>query len=409
MRILYLHEEILPNQNELAEQVYRICQGLANAGMEIHLACSRGSKSQLHLSQFYFPNHQRCRSVYLHFLWSAQTTLCPKAFGHWLFALQSEKLIRSLSPQWVLSANPKTLLYHLRRKRFGVHYGLEIGNLPFFNNSVKKNQLPNLSPVQSKVSYTAIPREKQAELLMWREALKRTDLTISPTQGLKNALLSPPYIVPNIPHVIPLGSSLTPLPPVSTLDDQPVRPLFIATKRDVDQIPLMMSALRICINNENLQLVIASFDRDATEMVKKEIAIKDLEERATLIENPPPSKMSQLYGLADGFIVLADETSLQAHSKLIDFCRLGRPIIAPDLPIICEQLPEGQARAFLFAAGNIPALAIQLRRFLDPTLRFLTTSALHDKLENNPYQFSLEQKAQMLKQLFLSQVKLRKD
>ena len=237
---------------------------------------------------------------------------------------------------------------------------------------------------------------------MWREALKRVDQAITPTDGLKSALIKPPYITPKLPIVIPLGSSLTPLPPISNSDSQLTRLLFIATKRDVDQIPLLMSALRICINNENLQLMIASLDSVAAEKIKREIAIKDLEDQTILIENPPPSKLTQLYGLADGFVVLADEMSLQAHAKLIDFCRLGRPIIAPDLPIICEQLPEGQARAFLFAPGNIPALAIQLRRILDPTLRFLTTSALHEALEVNPHRFSLELRSHAVKTALMS-------
>lgn len=404
MRILYLVEEILPQLADSTRQVFQICQSLANSGCEVHLVCSRGSSDQLRLCQHFYPDQKQCRSFPLYRFWSSKEALMPSHLGRWLFALQAQHLIHALKPHWVISCEPSTLLYHLKRKIGGARYGLEVGPLPFVVGDLPLGQSVDQTAFQK--AALNVPQNLRAEVLVWRDALARSDLLIVPTHQIKSALLNAPYAVSRPICTLPLGSSFTPLPPSLGNEESKVKLLFIASSSTTKKELFLLNALRLCTAQDHLHLHIANTTNALAAHLENEISLKGLQNCVTLYGQQTPKKLNMLALQADAFICLADKKSsdaLIAHAQLIDFCRLGRPIIAPDLPIILELLPEGQARAFLFASENIPALAIQLRRVADSTLRFLTTSALHQAFEANPHRFSMEQRAHALKIALSSQ------
>ncbi len=404
MRILYLVEEILPQIADLTCQVFQICQSLANSGCEVHLVCSRGSSDHLRLCQHFYPDQKQCRSFPLHRRWSSKEALMPSHLGRWLFALQAQHLIHTLKPHWVISCEPCTLLYHLKRKIAGVRYGLEVGPLPLVFGDLPLGQSIDQTALQKKT--LTVPQHLRAEVLLWRDALARTDLLIAPIRQIKSALISAPYAVNRPICTLPFGSSFTPLPPPLGNEESKAQLLFIASSSTLKNELFLLNAMRLCIAKDHLHLHIVNTTDAQALQLEDEIAVKGLQNCVTLYGKQTPKKLNMLALQADAFICLADAKSsdaLIAHAQLIDFCRLGRPIIAPDLPIILELLQEGQARAFLFASENIPALAIQLRRIADSTLRFLTTSALHQAFEANPHRFSMEQRAHEFKMALSSQ------
>jgi glycosyltransferase involved in cell wall biosynthesis len=82
----------------------------------------------------------------------------------------------------------------------------------------------------------------------------------------------------------------------------------------------------------------------------------------------PPHKIPQIAATAHAFVAPFENTGRMpyvAHTKLCEYATWGRPIIAPNLPIVTEHFKKG---VLLFEPGNAASLASCLTA-LTPSLR----------------------------------------
>lgn len=410
MRVLYLHDAKFTKMSEELENIFATCQGLADAGCQVTLAAARGSRSHRHLRGLYLPQLKSSSPFYVQNLWSSKGPFIPAFCGIWPFSFQGQLLIWRLRPCWVLCTDPHLALFYLRRKIPGTRYLFQINELPYYSPQAQLLSGPssNTSTEQleldssKRVPRAFIPPASRGKTLNFCEIVKRADLLVSSTEQIACALTDSPYLAPRAPRVISPGSPHFPLPPTGRAPDATTHLLCLHDLNDEESLAKLMQVLQLFVGSRELHVHIAGGKPEKTLSWRRYFDVRQLRDLATFHGPCSPAQLIKLATRADAFLDLfaaKGAALLKARPQLAHFSRWGRPIIAPDLPVVREQLAGGPATMFLYAPDDLQSLGVQLKRVQDTTLRFLTASAMQEALSAAPHRFSLLQNSLQLKAL----------
>ncbi len=342
MRIVYPYNEILPKKRAHDVFIFHECAALVALGWEMSLLIGRGSQVDSLFAHYNVPPNPLFHIETLHLIRK------NNPFGiSWNlpFFFKAQAKLRTMKPEWVFLSVRKQGNYHLQRKIPNVRYLYEVHELAHY---------PHLKPSLSHTFY------------LEKSMLAHADQITVTTLPLKEILLQPPYSLKVPIEVIPLAvkaHSLPPPPPAS-----PLHVMYVGQLYEEQGIPLLLKALR---KVRRVHLTILGGKQ--TEILHLFNLAKELgvEEQVNLLGFIPPGKIAEIVKDAHAFIApfqARGRMPYVAHTKLFEYAAWGRPIIAPDLPIVREHFKEGQGVLF-FEPGNETALADCIESLQQETLR----------------------------------------
>ncbi len=360
MKLVYPYNEILPKKAAHDVYIFSQCAALAKAGFDVTLLCGKWGLDDAELFKHYQVKNNAFRIKKLPILrknplnWNAP------------FFFFSERAIRDIKPDWVFLSVLKQALYHLRNKIPGVRYVYEAHELAFYPNMEK---IPCLE----------------------REILAKADLITVTTNALKRILLDPPYSLTTPIEVIPLAVQAKTLPPPPE-NVNPLTLMYVGQLYTGQGVDRLIAALAL-VEGVHLKIVGGK---------PKEIALlKELDPagRVEFYGFVPPSELSEIAKQAHAFVAPFDSSERMpyvAHTKLFEYARWGRPIIAPDLPCVREHFSENHG-TLLYEAENIEALAKCINLLKDTSIR----SRLQSEIAIHKDLYSWETRAACIQNLLI--------
>lgn len=324
MILAYPYNEILPTRKAHDVFLFQEVAHLAERGCEVEFFVGRGSKSREELASHY--QAPLTSSLHLRPLPILRKNNFLGISWNLPFFYFTQKQLEKLRPDVVVLSVRKQAHYHLARKLSNTLYVYEVHEL---------------------LHYPSAPAACSEE----REMLQRADLIITTTEALQEILQNPPYSL-QVPIVtVPLAVRTTPLPP-PTLG--PLTIAYVGQLYKGQGLPLLIEALPT-----NCKLKIIGGKPEEIAALKKSAPPS-----VTFCGFHPPSELPALLSDVHAFVAPFEATGRMpyvAHTKLLEYAAWGRPIIAPDLPVVCEHFPEGKGVIF-FEAGNASSLAVAIRQ-----------------------------------------------
>lgn len=338
MKILYPYNEILPKKTAHDVYLFRNCVSLAEEGVKVELLCGWSSLGidQLHL--YYATAPTPCfRMKTLPIL----RQLGPFSWNN-LFFNQANRRIERENPTWVLTSVFKQAGYHVARKKEGTRYAYEVHQLSWYPNSDS--------------------RERRAAAQKERAILEQMDLVTVTTGALRDILRAPPYALHNPIEVVPLAVASQSLPsPAPTV---PLKLMYIGQLYASQGVELLLRALST-VPRIHLE-IIGGTSKEIQELQKLSHSLQ-IAERVVFHGFLSPEQLPPLAAHAHAFVapfLATERMPYVAHTKLLEYASWGRPIVAPDLPAVREQL-KGLNEELLFEAGNPHSLALSLQKLLN--------------------------------------------
>lgn len=344
MKLAYLYNEILPTRRAHDAYIWRNCVSLARAGIEVHLACGKGSLAAQELATHYLT------TLPTHFFVKPLTILrrnfsLPFTWNR-VFNGAAQRFLQLERPDRVLLSVRKQGLYHLERKLTGVLYVYEVHELEWY---------PTLG--KAAAQHPHVMRE--------REMLSKADLLTVTTEALRRILVEPPYSLRNRVVVVPLAIEV-PTASIPIVHSLPLHAMYIGQLyagqgvedfvAAVAQVPDVVATI-VGGSPEDLARVKASVPPHAVSRI-----------RFTGFLNPV-----ELPGIASKAHVLVApfrperRMPFVAHTKLLEYAALQRPVVAPELPIVSEHFKDG-AGLCTYPPGDRDGLAASLKSLVDPIL-----------------------------------------
>ena len=338
MRIIYPYNEILPKRKAHDIFVFNECAALANQGQcDVTLIIGKGSSQDL-FSHYNIPEHE-----HLH-IKKRFIVRKNNPFGlSWNlpFFFLCQRYIQSTRPDFVICSVRKQAAYHFQRKIRDIQYVFEVHELTYYPNG-------SLSPLFQKE----------------KEILAKADLITVTTEALKQILKASPYSLKNRIEVVPLAVLSTPLPPVS-----PARTLQLAYVGQLyagQGLHILLTALS---QTKNVHVKILGGSKVEIENFQKLARELSVEGAVTFLGFVTPSEIPSKIQDAHAFVAPFENTGRMpyvAHTKLFEYAHWGRPIIAPDLPIVREHFSTG---TLFYEPDNPGALATSIRSLQQESTR----------------------------------------
>ena len=369
MRIVYPYNEVLPKRAAHDVYIVQNCAALAVAGCQVTLLCGRGSLPPSELYRHYgigpvgyYPTPgnigqsnlaAEANSAAINTLPKIEPLpIVRKGNGYrfsWNFPFffACQRTFRRLQPQVVITSVLKQAGHHIRRRLPGVAYVYEAHGLAGY-------------PGQSLA-------QKQASIACERDVLARMDLVTVTTAALKHILQQPPYALSNRIDIIPLAVRADPLPPPRP-HPVPLTVSYVGQLYPNQGVALLLEALA---RVPEVQCQVYGGKNPDIEKFQKQCHALGIDSRVHWHGFHPPARLREMVADSDVFVapfLSVDQMPYVAHTKLLEYTRWGRPIIAPDLPVVREHFIDGE-NAVLFRAGDAQSLADALRRVADETLR----------------------------------------
>ena len=332
MRLAYLYNEILPTRKAHDAYVWRNCASLAAAGADVTLACGRGSADDPALARHYdTPMPQRFHV--------ARLAILRRNFGlpfTWnrVFDVAAQRFLERERPDAVLLSVRKQGRFHLRRRVPGVRYVYEVHELAWY---------PTLG---AEAACTAAVAEE-------REMLAAADLVTVTTQALHDILRAPPYALPNPIAVVPLAIAPPP-PPPPIAHALPLHVMYIGqlyAGQGVEDLVAAVARVPGC------RLTVVGGSEADVARIRAQVPATAAS-RIAFAGFVAPSKIPALAASAHVFAApfrAQRRMPFVAHTKLLEYVALRRPVVAPDLPIVHEHFPEGRGLS-AYAPDNVEAL-----------------------------------------------------
>lgn len=296
-RIIYPYNEILPRKKAHDAYVFHSCAAFKEAGVKAQLLCGRGSCG---LSEHYGVAADVIelpivrKNNFLNLSWNLP------------FFYASQRVIEREKPDFVLMSVFKQGAYHLERKVPGVKYVYEVHELSDRDH----------------------------------EMLARADLIVVTTEQLKKML----QVKLDVPiEVIPLAVHAKPLPE--------------KVKGEIFELYYVGATYR----EQGLELLLEAMERVRgvrLTIIGGSVATSNANVRCLGFH--PPAVLQELVKEADCFVapfLSVGRMPYVAHTKLYEYAHWGRPIIAPDLPIVHEHV-----EAVMFEPDSAVALAAAIER-----------------------------------------------
>jgi glycosyltransferase involved in cell wall biosynthesis len=343
VRVSYLYNEILPTRTAHDAYVFGNCASLAGRGVAVELVCGRGSWPVAELERHY---QWSSSGVTLSTLPMLRRNVLGVTWNLVFFVACQRHLARE-RPDWVALSVLRQGAYHLRRRIPGVRYVYEVHELGW---------------------YPALPRDGRGDrrVALERDLLARADLVTVTTEALRDILTTPPYSIVAPVHVVPLGVGQTPLPAPNR--GGTLRAVYIGQLYGGQGVERLLAALA---QTRDVELTVVGGKPEEVARLKAHPHTLRLRERVRFLGYRPPSALAGLAGDADVFVAPFEPVGRMpyvAHTKLLEYAAWGRPVIAPDLPVVREHFP-GRAGWVGFEPGNTASLAAALQRVQrDPAL-----------------------------------------
>ena len=336
MRLSFPYNEILPKYSAHDAYLFRNCASLAAQGLEVELACGRGSWPLERLEAHY----QWPRSgITLTRLPILRRNFLPFSWNRIFFSATQRHLERK-RPDWVALSVLKQGIHHLDRRIAGVRYVYEVHELAWYPGA----------PMDAR-------RERRRALE--RAMLEKANLVTVTTEALRGILLAPPYSLTVPVKVIPLAVRHAALPPPSP--GTSLRAMYIGQLYSGQGLELLLAALA---QTRGIELTVVGGKADEIARLAAQAATLRLGDRVRFLGFHPPSELDRLAEAAQVFVApfeASGRMAYVAHTKLLEYAAWGRPVIAPDLPVVREHFPGGEGLA-VFQAGSPESLAATLNQ-----------------------------------------------
>ena len=347
MHIIYPYNEILPKRTAHDVYIFNNCVSLAKEGFQVELLCGVGSLNDRSI----------CEHYHVASLSGMKTRHLPIVRKNNIFSISwnrvflyfSQKVLKQEKPDVVILSVLKQGDYHFRRKIPGVRYIYEAHQLAWY---------PHM-PLGA----------KKKEVEIERSILSKADLVTVTTEALRKILLEAPYSLDVPVEVVPLAVNVSELPPPF--------PAVLGTLPTVMYVGQLYKGQGI----ESLLNAIGKAPTVRLEIVGgTEVEIKNLKAYATILGVSErvffhgfcsPSKLSSIVSHADAFVAPFEPEGRMpyvAHTKLLEYISWGRPVIAPDMPVVREHFPEGKG-LMLFESGSTRGLSTRLTEIAQPLVR----------------------------------------
>lgn len=338
MRLLYPYNEILPKKKAHDLFLFQEAAHLAAlASIDVTLLIGRGSLERTALASFY--QAPLPPSLHIAHLPIVRKNNPLNLSWNWPFFASTEQFLRRFPCDVLLFSVLKQAHYHLMRKRTTSLYVYEAHEL---------------------ACYPHLPYDPQ-KLALERTVFERADRLIVTTHAMQQLLREPPYNLKKEVAVIPLATHVRALAPPSPAKDKPYTIAYVGQLYAEQGIDLLLSALAL---TQGVKLIIIGGKPAEVAAFTQRTSLLKIADRVHFTGFQPQHRLPDL--LADVHAFVAPFTAqgrmpFVAHTKLIEYAELGRPIIAPDLAIVREHLHRG---TLFFESGNPHALAgaiVQLR------------------------------------------------
>ena len=342
MRAAYLYNEILPTRKAHDGYIWRNCASLAEAGIDVTLACGRGSEPAAALAAHYGTRlparlgQERLAIV-------RRNLGLPLTINR-VFDWSAQRWLERARPDMALLSVRKQGRYHLARKVTGVRYVYEAHELAWY---------PTLGD----------PAAHAHAIAAEREMLSRCDLVTVTTDALREILLAAPYALANRIEIVPLAITPPPTPP-PVAHALPLHVMYIGQLYAGQGVEDLLHAL-----GDVPEVKLTIVGGTPHEIARLRSALSPaVAARVEFAGFVPPSKIPALAAGAHAFVApfrAERRMPFVAHTKLVDYVALRRPVVAPDLPIVHEHFPRG-AGLVGYAPNDVRGLAAALRELLAP-------------------------------------------
>jgi hypothetical protein len=412
--IFYPYNEKLPKCTAHDVYIYRNCFYLSKHGCNVNLMTGRPklSASDLHKhylgkgSQGAFPpstykfkqTHTLDGSFHHYSLPLIRKTTPLKISWNLPFFVFCQYWLKTYKPEFVIMSVLKQAHYHLKRRVQGVRYVYELHDLSIYPPLRTNQYQPTSLPIEE--YRLTKPLKKRFE--MEREVLNHTDLITVTTSTLKSILQNPPYKIMRPIEVVPLGSSFTPMKP-KTISSKYIRLGYVGQLYKTQGLIQLMHALK-----QAKHCILDVFGGTYPQVQK----FKSLSEKLNISSQvnfhgfKAPAQLQQELQAIDLLVApfeLTPHMCYVAHTKLIDYNRLTRPIIAPNIPEVREQLSQIAPSCFLFSPEGYPNKIDSLAKVLDnlKNTKQISTCMVRQfkELEQFPERFSWDERTAHLTQI----------
>ena len=342
MRLAYLYNEILPTRKAHDAYVWRNCASLAAAGADVTLACGRGSPPDESLARHY----DTAMTPRLHV---ARLAILRRNAGlpfTWnrVFDASAQRFLARERPDAVLLSVRKQSRFHLRRRLAGVKYVYEVHELAWY---------PTLGEEAARSA--AVAEE--------RDVLAAADLVTVTTRALHDILRAPPYGLGNPIAVVPLAISAPP-PPPPIAHALPLHVMYIGqlyAGQGVEDLVAAVARLESC------RLTVVGGSAEDIARLRSQVPAAAAA-RIAFTGFVAPAAIPALAAAAHVFAApfrAQRRMPFVAHTKLLEYAALRRPVVAPALPIVEEEFPGGRGLVS-YKPDDVDALASALGSLADP-------------------------------------------
>jgi glycosyltransferase involved in cell wall biosynthesis len=362
----FLNEKLPINT---AHDVYKFltCFGLARAGLDVTLFCAEGSAPDDVLARHYLPAHEGPLPFRIERL--ARSVM---GLGRWgfRFAASTRAAIAAGRPDLAVFSTRKLAAAQVGHKVPGVKYVFEAHQLAQYSVDVP----------------TAEPHALRQD----RAILQDFDLVVV-TTALLESVLRDVFDFKGKSAVARVGSPHAPLPP-GRGGAGPVQLFYAGQLYEEQGVGELLDAIA---NLDGIRLNVVGGRPERLAAYSSHAAVQS--GRAILHGFVAPKVVAEVVAAADVFAApfrVNGRKPYTAHTKLVDYARWGRPIVAPDLPVVREHLPTPDHWRYLYDPARPGALAERLAELAREREALERTRAkLMEYLAAHPGAFSLAERS----------------
>ncbi|MCH9609752.1 MAG: hypothetical protein S4CHLAM45_01430 [Chlamydiales bacterium] len=303
MIFLIPYNEILPTKRAHDFFLFKEAVTLANCGHDVHLVCGRGTPDDETL----YKHYGKKGSLTIHRLPIIRKNNPFGVSWNRPFFAACQTLIQKIKPDRVLLSVLKQAAYHLDRRVKGVKYIYEAHEIS---------------------AYPSQPRGKlyDKEKMMMMQA----DQIVVTTNQLKTLLKTAPYNLKTPIKTIPLATDFSPLSPY----DGPPILTYVGQLYKEQGIADLIEAVK----GESIDLRIVGGNKEEIALLDKNLP------NVSFTGFVAPQDLRGVIEETTAFVApfhLTGRMPYVAHTKLDEYAAWGRPIIAPNTPVVTEHFTRG--------------------------------------------------------------------
>ena len=365
MYIIYPYNENLPKCSAHDIYIFHNCRYLAQAGHKVSLMC--GCNSIDDDSLYWHFNSDKVDTMQIYRLPIMRKKTIFRISWNLPFLFCTQRYIEKERPDIFITSVLKQGQYHFNRKIQGIKYVYEAHQLEWYPGLEITNYKNNIKTE--------------------RNILQKADLITVTTTQLKEILQNYPYSLKNHIEVIPLGIQTLQLPPPKNKPSSDVKLMYIGQLYKEQGLHVLFKAIQYI---PKVKMEIIGGNKLDICKLQKLANTYGIEQRVYFHGFCPPQKIYKLAHHADAFVApFTNEGRMPyvAHTKLLEYAQMGRPMIIPDLPITHEHFPEGKGILF-FKPNNSEDLANNIQSLIN------NKKKLQKEIGNYNHKFSWEKRTE---------------